>query len=54
MTKGLSLRHVPAGRSRGVTNSQVSLLGSIFVWLVVPETKGRTLEEIEKSWIKHP
>ncbi len=30
----------------------VSLLGSIFIWLVVPETKGRTLEEIEESWSK--
>lgn len=24
-----------------------------FVWLVMPETKGRTLEEIERSWSKH-
>lgn len=32
----------------------VSLFGSLFVWLLVPETKGRTLEQIEQSWIKHP
>jgi SP family arabinose:H+ symporter-like MFS transporter len=22
------------------------------VWLLLPETKGRTLEEIERSWLK--
>jgi predicted MFS family arabinose efflux permease len=24
------------------------------VWSLVPETKGRTLEEIEQSWLKRP
>ncbi|MFB3784984.1 MAG: sugar porter family MFS transporter [bacterium] len=28
----------------------VSLFTFVFVWIMVPETKGRTLEEIEKSW----
>lgn len=28
----------------------MSFLAFIFVWTSVPETKGRTLEEIEKSW----
>jgi MFS transporter, SP family, arabinose:H+ symporter len=30
--------------------SMVSLLAFVFVGLYVPETKGRTLEEIERIW----
>jgi SP family arabinose:H+ symporter-like MFS transporter len=28
----------------------VSVVALLFVWRVVPETKGRTLEEIDSSW----
>ena len=30
----------------------MSLLSFVFVWKMVPETKGKTLEEIEKIWKK--
>jgi SP family xylose:H+ symportor-like MFS transporter len=29
-----------------------SILAAIFVWKMVPETKGKTLEEMEKLWKK--
>jgi SP family xylose:H+ symportor-like MFS transporter len=30
----------------------MSLLSFVFVWKMVPETKGKTLEEMEKLWKK--
>jgi hypothetical protein len=30
----------------------MSVIAFLFVWKVVPETKGKTLEEIERTWHK--
>jgi SP family arabinose:H+ symporter-like MFS transporter len=30
----------------------VAAITFLFIWKMVPETKGKTLEEIEKSWEK--
>jgi SP family xylose:H+ symportor-like MFS transporter len=30
----------------------MGLLAAWFVWKMVPETKGKTLEQIEKLWLK--
>jgi len=32
----------------------MSVIAFLFVWKMVPETKGKTLEEIERSWHKTP
>ena len=32
----------------------MSILAAVFVWKMVPETKGLTLEEMEKLWDKEP
>ena len=29
---------------------QMMIPGAVFVWYIVPETKGKTLEKIEKDW----
>lgn len=31
----------------------MSILSAVFVWKMVPETKGKTLEEMEKIWLKN-
>jgi SP family xylose:H+ symportor-like MFS transporter len=30
----------------------MSLLSFVFVWKMVPETKGKTLEAMEELWLK--
>jgi len=30
----------------------MSVLSAIFVWKMVPETKGKTLEDMTKLWLK--
>ena len=30
----------------------MSILSAIFVWKMIPETKGKTLEDLEKLWKK--
>lgn len=32
--------------------SMMSVLAALFMWKLVPETKGRTLEQMEKLWLK--
>jgi SP family xylose:H+ symportor-like MFS transporter len=32
----------------------MSILGALFVWRFVPETKGRSLEAMEHLWIAKP
>jgi len=37
-----------------LTFAVICLAGTIFFWRYVPETKGRSLEDIEKSWLRRP
>jgi len=46
----LSLVHIFSAAGVFLLYAMVSIVAFLFVWRGVPETKGRTLEEIEKSW----
>jgi SP family xylose:H+ symportor-like MFS transporter len=30
----------------------MGILAELFIWKLIPETKGKTLEQIEKFWAK--
>jgi len=33
-----------------LTFAAICFVGTVFFWRLVPETKGRSLEEIERTW----
>jgi SP family arabinose:H+ symporter-like MFS transporter len=37
-----------------LTFAAICLVGTVFFWRLVPETKGRSLEEIERMWQRRP
>jgi sugar porter (SP) family MFS transporter len=47
----LSLVHVFTAPGAFLFYATVSVAAFLFVWCIVPETKGRTLEEIERWWL---
>jgi len=49
----LSLVNLFSAPGAFVLYALVSLAAFLFVWRVVPETKGISLEEIEKWWLTH-
>lgn len=47
MTSPMYIAEISPARMRG------RMVSVGFMWRVVPETKGKTLEEIEKHWTRH-
>ena len=45
---GVAFGHFTAYAIYGV----ISIIAAIFVWKMVPETKGKTLEDMSKLWKK--
>ena len=48
-----SNQHVLDGIVNGAIYALMALASALFVWKWVPETKGRTLEEMSKLWRKN-